>query len=1755
MEHEKMDLGLWTNAAELEKGCEINSRQRHKGRRFLSIRPALAPLALAFALLLLSGSSLAATYYIDAATGNDANPGTATSPWRTAGHALTAATRGSTIYMSSGNYGSLTLTSNNGRASWADALTFQRKPGQATAPTFSAITFSAAINFWLIFDDVKVHSTTVGNEAGYAVMITDGNYIKFLNCDISGTVGYSGSKPNEDRTTTNIVQLGHASSGGHSFGNIYFEHCEIHDGVRMQINGNWTGPVYFRNNYIHDLGGSHFKLIGGESNGYPTYIENNHIYKQIRMDLGDGSGNNTNDDVHGSAISCRTDYVKIRNNVIHGCGNTSAITLKHDPYDSTQTSHRIATGGYLGMEISNNLLFDIKNNYYILELAFCGPDFKMNNNTIVGSKNDDKSVVWNHREYLNGIWFRNRPTGNPSWANMEFCNNIVACCTASMGGYVKNMGVVHGNHFHSFCEGTTSYSQSWVQTNVAADNWVWGWGGDILSSGNLAAMMLESGNQFFVGPDLHIDEGGNAESHYLQIADHFRPKAGAPSIGAAYASRATVDALTGLDASDRFTTAVLARDADPDAGAYEYGASGTVNQPPVADAGQDQTLNLSDPEGTIAVTLDGSASRDPDGTISSYVWREGTTQLATGSRPTVNLPEGTYTITLTVTDNKGATAVDSVLIAIQAPDLTPPSILSVSASQNTVEVLFNEAVEQASAEKTANYSANNGVIISAAQLAAGNTVILSTSDHAQQTLYTLTVSGVKDISGNAMTSMSMDYQYDAGLAGCWKLDERTGAAVFDSSGNDNVGQLLNSPAWADGKMGGALDFNGSNTSVDCGTDASLDITDSLTIAAWINPRSYGGDGFGRIVDKGNAAAGFSFYLRDASKSLGYTIYGGTPLQSNANTVALNQWQQVAVVHDRSASIVKFYVDGQPAGSVNYTTPPGSALANPLLFGIRGYDASRAFDGLIDDIRVFSRALSDDDILALYNCASEIAFAPIGDKVVNEGANLNFQVITANPEINVVLESHSLPGTPTFVNNIFDWTPTYDNAGAYDATFVASNGQIEDFETITITVNNVNRQPQIAPISNQTVNENQTVSFPVSATDPDGDSLSCHAENLPTGSSFVNQTFSWTPTYQQSGTYLMSFVATDGDLDAVESVAISVSNVNRPPVLDPISNKSVYETQQLSFTLNAEDPDGDSLIYSAQNLPAGALLSGNTFTWTPNLNQAGVYNVVFIVSDGQLSNSRTVGILVNNLVENTAPVLAPIGNKSVDENKTLTFAVTASDADGDPLSFSAQNLPAGATFASRTFTWRPTYDQAGAYNVTITVSDGQITDAETITIIVNDVDNAPPTSNGEAGVWAFDEMSGSSTQDLSANNNTGWLQGPAWCAGVNGGALNFDGLNDYVTCGTDSTLDITGSLTIAAWISPRTMGGSGYGRIVDKGTSSTGFTLFLDKSSGTIAYAIYGGKVVRPRSGSVQLNIWQHVVVTYDNSTHILDFYIDGAMVDSVSYTTPPLSAAASPLIIGMRSYDSSRAFDGCIDDVHVYDKPLTASEISALAALNSGGSNTAPILNPIGNKSLDENDTLGFAITAFDPEGDPIAYSAQNLPAGAALVGNTFSWTPTENQAGLYDVTFTASDGKLQDSETISITVNHVIDPPPSEIIIDNGDPGTSYSGKWSVSAGDECWDNDSLFARNGPTYSFKAAVSGAMDVYAWWTVKSTRSNSVPIEIYDGSKLLGTVVVNQLVNGGQWNHLGTYTFSGQATIKIIAGSGASTCADAVRLAP
>ena len=418
------------------------------------------------------------------------------------------------------------------------------------------------------------------------------------------------------------------------------------------------------------------------------------------------------------------------------------------------------------------------------------------------------------------------------------------------------------------------------------------------------------------------------------------------------------------------------------------------------------------------------------------------------------------------------------------------------------------------------------------------------------------------------------------------------------------------------------------------------------------------------------------------------------------------------------NVLTFTVNGLPDGEDHY-------------FAVAAYDAS-------DNESTYSNIVNSP---VVGNDNNPPVLAPIGNKSILEGATLNFTISATDADADTL--AYSVGGMPAGAgfnidSGVFSWIPALNQSGSYSVTFTVTDGSDNDSETILITVTDVNRPPVLNSIGTQTIGEGSQLTFTITGSDPDSDVLSYSAEGLPANATFSStmRSFSWIPEFQASENtrvYPVIFIVSDGVAETSEIVTINVTNVNRAPVLESVDVQNLTEGDAYNLVINATDPDTNPITYSATNLPSSSVFTPSTrsFSWIPGSDQDGTYQVTFTASDGYLSDSETVTFTVNN--GNEAPVLDAIGAQTVAEGSQLTFVVSANDANGDSLQYSASGLPTGAMFdvEQQRFNWVPDYAQAGNFTVLIAVSDGLFSDSETVEITVTN-SNRPPVISGSPG---------------------------------------------------------------------------------------------------------------------------------------------------------------------------------------------------------------------------------------------------------------------------------------------------------------------------------------------------------------------------------------------------------------------------------------
>ncbi len=239
-----------------------------------------------------------------------------------------------------------------------------------------------------------------------------------------------------------------------------------------------------------------------------------------------------------------------------------------------------------------------------------------------------------------------------------------------------------------------------------------------------------------------------------------------------------------------------------------------------------------------------------------------------------------------------------------------------------------------------------------------------------------------------------------------------------------------------------------------------------------------------------------------------------------------------------------------------------------------------------------------------------------------------------------------------------------------------------------------------------------------------------------------------------------------------------------------------------------------------------------------------------------------------------------------------------------------------------------------------------------------------------GYWSFDEGSGQSAADLSGNDNDGTLhENPKWKDGqIGDGALEFDGKKKFVSVSEPSlgasTLDISNKLTICTWVKIKKEKKSEWQAVVAKGDESSGpdykvnyllifytdgddnYDLWFkyDIGDGQLRSIYWQGRNFSSSDG------WMHLAVTVDAAQQEVKFYYNGNLdhTDSLPHTSLPISKnggfsiGARPLVSGGGSDGHTEHFKGQMDEVYVYSRVLTQSEINSLkdSGLTSGGSDT-----------------------------------------------------------------------------------------------------------------------------------------------------------------------------------------------------------------------
>jgi len=549
-------------------------------------------------------------------------------------------------------------------------------------------------------------------------------------------------------------------------------------------------------------------------------------------------------------------------------------------------------------------------------------------------------------------------------------------------------------------------------------------------------------------------------------------------------------------------------------------------------------------------------------------------------------------------------------------------------------------------------------------------------------------------------------------------------------------------------------------------------------------------------------------------------------------------------------------------------------------------------------------------------------------------------------------------------------------------------------------------PPVANDQSVSTDEDTAKAVTLTASDADGDTLTYSIVAGPTNGALSGTApaLTYTPTANYHGSDSFTFKVNDGHVDSnTATISITVTAVNDAPVANARAVTTDEDTAK-AITLTGSDVDGDTLTYSVVDGPAHGTLSGtgDTRTYTPNLNYNGGDTFTFTVNDGTV-NSAPATVTITVTPVNDAPV-ATNDAYTTNEDTALTVAAPGVqsndiDPDGDTLSAIVLTYPAHGILdpsaADGSFTYTPQLNYNGADSFSYYVSDGSISSIPaTVSITVTPVNDAPVANpQGVNAVedtpilitlTAYDVEGDPLTYSIVASPGHGTLTGSG-AGRTYTPAANYNGPDTFTFTASDGTLG-SNEATVLIIVNP----------VNDAPVA--------DAQSVTTAEDT--AKVITLTGSDVDGDTLSFTVST--NPAH-------GAL----SGTVPALTYTPAANYNGPDTF-TFKANDGSLDS----NEATVSITVTAV--------NDPPVANAR-TITIAEDTAIVFILTGSDVDGDTLTYSVVSGPAYGYLTGSApvLTYSPYENHNGPDPFTFTVNDGTVDSSEaTVTIIVTPVNDAP-----------------------------------------------------------------------------------------------------------------------------
>ncbi|MEM4733382.1 MAG: LamG-like jellyroll fold domain-containing protein, partial [Candidatus Bathyarchaeia archaeon] len=453
------------------------------------------------------------------------------------------------------------------------------------------------------------------------------------------------------------------------------------------------------------------------------------------------------------------------------------------------------------------------------------------------------------------------------------------------------------------------------------------------------------------------------------------------------------------------------------------------------------------------------------------------------------------------------------------------------------------------------------------------------------------------------------------------------------------------------------------------------------------------------------------------------IYAGVYLSTSATyyeagystPLNLRTWYHVAMVYNSSTGLI-LYINGIAVAANTTATGLIKASTQPLCIGSMT-SGTGYFTGLLDNVRIFSKALPQEQIIRHYDEAVAVhvntppiitSYTPETlEPQVNEGEELPFTQTSIDPERDPTSYTWLLDGEAK--SNLQNWTylPDFDGAGYHNVTLIVSDGFLQATIQWNVTVINVNRPPAITgyyPEEDPIISESASQEFNITCSDPDDDPLliQWYVNDEAAETNLISYMFPPSP----AGTYHVAVMVSDGQAEDWRNWTLTVIAGNVPPEIESvtISPKPAYNSDTLTATPNGwSDPNGDpeGYVWQWQKWDGAEWINitdATSNTLEPlNFANGDQIRVLCTPYDGQAYGETKYDTVT---IENRAPTITSYtpteSYPCINQSQQQVFNASANDPDGDPISYTWY-LDGASVSTTDSYTFDATLGTSGVHN--------------------------------------------------------------------------------------------------------------------------------------------------------------------------------------------------------------------------------------------------------------------------------------------------------------------------------------------------------------------------------------------------------------------------------------------------------------------------